>query len=104
MVRVYAAGTGNKTRYARNLPLCDKCNLHHHYGPCPIKCGNCKKVNDQSRDCWTPASVTCYGCGGKGHTKKYCPGMKNQNGVRRARQDPKVVTGTFLLKIVIFPF
>ncbi|GJS94573.1 putative ribonuclease H-like domain-containing protein [Tanacetum coccineum] len=28
--RVYVARTGNKTGYARILPLCDKCKLHHH--------------------------------------------------------------------------
>ncbi|GJY39120.1 hypothetical protein Tco_0425484 [Tanacetum coccineum] len=28
--RVYVAGTGNKTDYAKTLPLCDKCKLHHH--------------------------------------------------------------------------
>ncbi|GJU57912.1 integrase, catalytic region, zinc finger, CCHC-type containing protein [Tanacetum coccineum] len=94
MVRVYAAGTGKKIEYARALPLCDKCNLHHHHGPCHVKYGNCKKVSHQARDCWTPTSVTCYGCGGKGHTKKYCPGLKNQNGVGGARQDLNVVTVT----------
>ncbi|GJS52740.1 reverse transcriptase domain-containing protein [Tanacetum coccineum] len=28
--RVYVAGTGNKTRYTGNLPLCDKCKIYHH--------------------------------------------------------------------------
>ncbi|GJS39821.1 reverse transcriptase domain-containing protein [Tanacetum coccineum] len=74
--RVYVAGTGNKTGYAITLPLCDKCKIHHH-GPCPIKCGNCKKVGHHARDCWTPTSVTCYGCGGKGHTKRYVPPRKS---------------------------
>ncbi|GJW52076.1 reverse transcriptase domain-containing protein [Tanacetum coccineum] len=62
--RVYVARTSNKTGYTGILPLCDKCKLHHH-GTCPVKCGNCKKVGHQARDCWTPTSVTCYGCGGK---------------------------------------
>ncbi|GJY43521.1 putative reverse transcriptase domain-containing protein [Tanacetum coccineum] len=48
--RVYVAGTGNKTGYAGTLPLCEKCKLHHH-GPCLVKCGNCKKVGHQARDC-----------------------------------------------------
>ncbi|GJT79631.1 hypothetical protein Tco_1053973, partial [Tanacetum coccineum] len=54
--------------YVGTLPPCDKCKLHHH-GPCPIKYGNCKKVDHQVRDGWTPTTVTCYGCGEKGHTK-----------------------------------
>ncbi|GKB89871.1 reverse transcriptase domain-containing protein, partial [Tanacetum coccineum] len=89
--RVYVAGTGNKTGYAGTLPLCDKCMFHHYY-PCPVKCGNCKKVDHQARDCWTPTSVTCYGCRGKGHTKRYCPGLENQNGDEEARQNPDIVT------------
>nr|GEU69603.1 hypothetical protein [Tanacetum cinerariifolium] len=26
----------------------DKCKLHHH-GPCPVRCGNCKKVSREVR-------------------------------------------------------
>ncbi|GJX54407.1 copia protein [Tanacetum coccineum] len=100
--RVYVVGTGNNTSYAKTLPLCDKCKLHHH-GPCPVKCGNCKKVGHQARDYWTPTSVTCYGCRGKGHTKRYCPGLENQNGDEEARQNPDIVTGTFLPKNYYIP-
>ncbi|GKA73533.1 reverse transcriptase domain-containing protein [Tanacetum coccineum] len=74
--RVYVAGTGSKTGYAGTLPLCDECKLHHH-SPCPVRCGNCKKVGHQARHRWTPTSVTCYGCGVKGHTKRYCPGLES---------------------------
>ncbi|GJW15602.1 reverse transcriptase domain-containing protein [Tanacetum coccineum] len=89
--RVYVAGTSSKTGYAGTLPLCDKCKLHHH-GPCPVRCGNYKKVGHQERDCWTPTSMTCYGCGGKGHTKRYYPGSENQNGDEEARQNLDIVT------------
>ncbi|GJU29168.1 putative reverse transcriptase domain-containing protein [Tanacetum coccineum] len=89
--RVYVARTSNKTGYAGILPLCDKCKLHHH-GPCPVKCGNCKKVGHQARDCWTTTSVTCYGCGGKEHTKRYCLRSENQNGDEEARQNLNIVT------------
>ncbi|GKD91411.1 putative reverse transcriptase domain-containing protein [Tanacetum coccineum] len=71
--RVYATGTGNKTGYAGTLSLCDRSNLHYHHDPCPAQCGNCWKVGHQARDCRTPTSVTCYECGEKGHTRKYCP-------------------------------
>nr|GEX48178.1 hypothetical protein [Tanacetum cinerariifolium] len=50
--RIYVAITSNKTGYARNLPLYDKCKLHHH-DPYPVKCGNYKKFSHQVRDCWT---------------------------------------------------
>nr|GEW23137.1 hypothetical protein [Tanacetum cinerariifolium] len=82
--RVYVAGTGNQTDYAKTLPLCDKCKLYHH-DSCPVKCENYKKVVQQARECWTPTSVTCYGCGGKGHNKRYCTGSENQNGDEDAR-------------------
>ncbi|GJR71159.1 hypothetical protein Tco_0083524 [Tanacetum coccineum] len=59
----------NKKGYARILPLYNKCKLHHH-SLCPVKCGNCKKVGHQARNGWTFTTVTCYGCGGKGHTKR----------------------------------
>ncbi|GKD62180.1 hypothetical protein Tco_1299689 [Tanacetum coccineum] len=58
MARAYTVGNNNKKGYAGILPLCDECMLHHHC-PCPVKCGNCKKVDHQARDCWTPTSVTC---------------------------------------------
>ncbi|GJX16762.1 reverse transcriptase [Tanacetum coccineum] len=93
VVRAYDVGSSYKKGYAGTLPLCDKFNLHHHYGPCPVQCGNYKKVSHQARDCWTPTSVTCYECGEKGHTKKYCLELENQNGAGEACQDPNVVTG-----------
>ena len=56
--------------------------------------------------------ITCFGCGEVGHIKRECPkggnqGAKNQGGVARGKayvmggedvmEDPKVVTGTFLV-------
>ncbi|GKD75152.1 reverse transcriptase domain-containing protein [Tanacetum coccineum] len=51
VARDYTVGNNKNKGYARILPLCDKCKVHHH-GPCPIRCGNCKKVGHQERDCW----------------------------------------------------
>ncbi|GJR09576.1 putative reverse transcriptase domain-containing protein [Tanacetum coccineum] len=60
----YTVGNNKNKGYAGILPLCDKCKLHHH-GPCPVRCGNCKKVDHQARDCWASTTMTCYRCGGK---------------------------------------
>ncbi|GKF78016.1 hypothetical protein Tco_0230486, partial [Tanacetum coccineum] len=42
VARDYTVGNNKNKGYARILPLCDKCKLHHH-GSCPVRCGNCKK-------------------------------------------------------------
>ncbi|GKC07439.1 putative reverse transcriptase domain-containing protein [Tanacetum coccineum] len=94
--------TSSKTGYVGTLPLCDKCKLHHH-SPCPIKCGNYKKVGHQARDCWTSTTVTCYGCGEKGHTKRYCPESGNQNGDEESRQNLDIVMDTLLLENCYIP-
>ncbi|GKC92375.1 putative reverse transcriptase domain-containing protein [Tanacetum coccineum] len=95
MARAYIVGYNKNKGYAGILPLCDACTLYHH-GPCPVKCGNYKKVGHQARDCWTPTSVTCYECGGKGHTKRYRPKLGNVNGDGEARQNLDIVMGTSL--------
>ncbi|GJX80623.1 putative reverse transcriptase domain-containing protein [Tanacetum coccineum] len=41
-VKAYAATPTKNNRYARNLPLCKKCNLHHT-GPCTVKFQTCNK-------------------------------------------------------------
>nr|GEW27292.1 hypothetical protein [Tanacetum cinerariifolium] len=75
--------------YVGTLRLCDKCRFHHH-GPFPVQCGNCKNFGHQARDCWTPTSLTCYECRKEGHIRKYCPDLKNQNGIKEAYQDPNI--------------
>ncbi|GJS04097.1 reverse transcriptase domain-containing protein [Tanacetum coccineum] len=103
--------------YVGNLPLCNRCKLHHT-GPCTIKCKNCQKVGHQMKDCRgkgpatganTQPILTCFGCGEHGHFKYQFPqinGQQQQGGARgkvyvlgdkNAQQDPNVVTGTFLL-------
>lgn len=113
-IRAYAAGPDAKKGYAGNKPYCKRCNLHHK-GPCSNACGRCKKPGHQAKDCRSPAPVantnapnTCYECGSVGHFKRDCPKQKNQNNnaargrafvinTNEARQDPNLVTGTFLL-------
>ncbi|GJX87964.1 putative ribonuclease H-like domain-containing protein [Tanacetum coccineum] len=92
VVRAYTVGNNKNKGYAVILPLCDKCKLHHH-GPCPVRCGNCKKVGHQARDCWASTTMTCYGCRGKGHTKRYCLELGNQNGDGEARHNLDIVMG-----------
>ncbi|GJZ02388.1 reverse transcriptase domain-containing protein [Tanacetum coccineum] len=90
VVRAHAAGAGNKKAYAKNLPYCNKCKLHHT-GPCTVKCGNCKRVGHMKKNCRTfipakikrapvanqKATVTCFGCGAQGHFKSKCPRLEN---------------------------
>ncbi|GJV26868.1 putative reverse transcriptase domain-containing protein [Tanacetum coccineum] len=50
VARAYTAGNNEKKRYAGPLPYCNKCRLHHE-GLCTMRCGNCKKIGHQTRDC-----------------------------------------------------
>ncbi|GJU44057.1 putative reverse transcriptase domain-containing protein [Tanacetum coccineum] len=110
-VRAYAVTPSGNNRYARDLPLCKRCNLHHT-GPCTGKCNICNKVGHLSKKPNTrsnqlPVTVVCHACGEKGHYRNQCRKtninaqahrtprymLKDKN----AHQDPNVVTGTFLL-------
>ncbi|GJS28633.1 reverse transcriptase domain-containing protein [Tanacetum coccineum] len=96
VIRPHTAKPSNKKGYARNLPLCNKCKFHHT-SPCMAKCGNCKRVGHQTRDCRTSvlrakqrpsvgkqkAEVTCYECGRLGHYKGGCPKRNNHNQVNK---------------------
>ncbi|GJX12982.1 putative reverse transcriptase domain-containing protein [Tanacetum coccineum] len=96
-VRVYAVTPSKNNRYAGDLPLCKRCNLHHT-GPCTGKCNTCNKVGHLTKNCRNkkpatgsnqlPVTVVCHACGEKGHYK-----LRDRN----AHQDPNVVTGMFLL-------
>ena len=119
VVKAYATGPAEKKGYGGTLPKCDNCQRHHNPGPCPPICGNCKKMGHMTKDCRIPTPATnqripgtCFGCGETGHYKNNCPKDKNKgaetqnNGARgrvynlrgrEAREDPNVVTGTFLL-------
>ncbi|GJY96765.1 putative reverse transcriptase domain-containing protein [Tanacetum coccineum] len=50
VARAYTAGNNERRGYAGPLPYCNKCRLHHE-GLCTMRCGNCKKVGHQTRDC-----------------------------------------------------
>ncbi|GJU88071.1 putative reverse transcriptase domain-containing protein [Tanacetum coccineum] len=91
VARAYTAGNNKRRGYAGPLPYCNKCRMHHK-GLCTMRCGNCKKVGHQTRDCRaaialntqrTPVrnqqGIICYECERPGHFKKDCPKLRNQN-------------------------
>ncbi|GJZ93605.1 reverse transcriptase domain-containing protein [Tanacetum coccineum] len=90
VVQAYTIGSGEKKEYVGTLPLCNKCNFHHH-GPCTIKCANCKKVSHLTRDCWNlttannQRTITCYEYGNQGHYRSDCPKIRNRNHGNQAK-------------------
>ncbi|GKA44106.1 putative reverse transcriptase domain-containing protein, partial [Tanacetum coccineum] len=56
-VRAYAVTLTENNKYAGNLPLCKKCNLHHT-GPCIVKCQTCNKVGHLTRNCRNKGPAT----------------------------------------------
>ncbi|GJT47900.1 reverse transcriptase domain-containing protein [Tanacetum coccineum] len=111
--RAYAVTSSENGRYARDLPLCKRCN-YHHTGPCTGRCNNCNRMGHLSKNCRSkkpatgsnqlPVTVVCHACGEKGHYTNQCQ-KTNINAQGRAymlrdknaQQDPNVITGMFLL-------
>ncbi|GJX23594.1 putative reverse transcriptase domain-containing protein [Tanacetum coccineum] len=105
------ANAGAMTNAAPNdNEVCPRCKNKKHAGDC-WKCGKCGKLGHKTAACWSldRKDVTCFNCNEKGHRKRDCPKLKKngQGGNNRgavyklgavdAQQDPKVITGTFLL-------
>nr|GEZ93372.1 hypothetical protein [Tanacetum cinerariifolium] len=91
IARAYMAGNNEIKGYVGYFLYCNKCRLHHE-GVCTIRCGNCKKIGHQTRDCRvtiTPNTqgatvgnqqgIVCYECGRPRHFRKDCPKLRNQN-------------------------
>nr|GEY06531.1 putative reverse transcriptase domain-containing protein [Tanacetum cinerariifolium] len=91
VARAYTAGNNERKVYVGSLPYCNKCRLHHE-GLCTIRCGNCKKIGHQTRDCRVTVTPNtqgapignqqgnvCYECGRPRHFWKDCPKMRSQN-------------------------
>nr|GEV94764.1 putative reverse transcriptase domain-containing protein [Tanacetum cinerariifolium] len=100
--------TGAMTNAApNNNETCQKCKNKRHAGDC-WKCTKCGKLGHRTERCRT-SKMSCYNCNEKGHRKRDCPklgrngqggnnhGGVYQLGVVNVQEDPKVVTGTFLL-------
>nr|GEW79414.1 reverse transcriptase domain-containing protein [Tanacetum cinerariifolium] len=83
VVKTHMAGIGNKKGYARKLPNCNKCKLHHN-SLCTVKCNNYMKTGHMARGCRTPTLATA-----KRHQSR-----GNQKGKKgKARGDSGVIMG-----------
>ncbi|GJU88256.1 putative reverse transcriptase domain-containing protein [Tanacetum coccineum] len=105
VARAYTAGNNKRRGYAGLLPYCNKCRLHHE-GLCTMRCGNCKKVGHQTRDCrdaiapntqrapvGNQQGIICYQCGRPGYFRKDCPKLRNQNRGNQTRNKNGNKTG-----------
>ncbi|GJV70675.1 putative reverse transcriptase domain-containing protein [Tanacetum coccineum] len=105
VARAYTAGNNERKGYAGPLPYCNKCRMHHE-GLCTMRCGNCKRVGHQTRDCRAAIApntqrapvgnqqgIICYECGRPGHFKKDCPKLRNQNRGNQTRNKNGNKTG-----------
>ncbi|KAI3704076.1 hypothetical protein L1987_74283 [Smallanthus sonchifolius] len=124
-MKAFVANTVEQNGYLGARPRCDKCG-YHHSGKC-TQCGKCKKYGHLAHKCRSNANPNkinqvagkvnlgtermnqgCFECGDPKHFRKDCPKLKNRNdnqargrafvmGAGDARQDPNIVTGTFLI-------
>nr|GFC80363.1 hypothetical protein [Tanacetum cinerariifolium] len=105
VARAYTIGNNERKGYVGSLPYCSKCKLHHE-GLCTIRCGNCKKVGHQTRDCRVTVNpntqgaavenqqgVICYECRRPRHFRKDCPKLRNQNRGNQIRNKTGNKTG-----------
>ncbi|GJT96441.1 putative reverse transcriptase domain-containing protein [Tanacetum coccineum] len=110
VARAYTAGNNERRGYAGPLPYCNKCRLHHE-GLCTMRCGNCKKVGHQTRDCRAAVAPNTQRAPNRGNQTRNKNGNKTGNqiggnettarayaiGGGGTNPDSNVVTGTFLL-------
>nr|GEX12143.1 hypothetical protein [Tanacetum cinerariifolium] len=105
VARAYTAWNNERKGYVGSFPYCDKCRLDHE-GLCTIRCGNCKKIRHQTRDCrvtvnpntqgaavGNPQGIVCYECRRPRHFRKDCPKLRNQNRGNQTRNKTGNKTG-----------
>nr|GEX23029.1 putative reverse transcriptase domain-containing protein [Tanacetum cinerariifolium] len=102
----YAARSAeNKKRWKVTQGITVDSN-HHSRGLCTIKCGNCKKIGHQIRDCRVTVTantqgvvvgnqhgIVCYECRRQGHFKKDCHKLRNQHRGNQTRNKTRNKTG-----------
>ncbi|KAJ9545105.1 hypothetical protein OSB04_024812 [Centaurea solstitialis] len=101
VTRNYRVQTQAAEKEKGTYQKCGKCG-NHHAGRCVI-CLRCGKGGHVDKGCRGKA---CFECGSFNHYRNACPKMNQRPyanqaafviGVEEARQNPDVVTGTFLL-------
>ncbi|KAI3773630.1 hypothetical protein L1987_48160 [Smallanthus sonchifolius] len=110
-VKNYVVVTQGKKVYNGNLPKCNRCNLHHTSQCAVVTCERCNRTGHLAKNCRVNLEPqrSNYECKETGHFRDRCPklgrngGNTNQAkgrafalGAGDIRQDPNVVTGTFL--------
>nr|GEV26667.1 putative reverse transcriptase domain-containing protein [Tanacetum cinerariifolium] len=65
--------------YARNIPKCNRCNLHH-YGSCPPKCQRCRRIGHMEKD----YRVRLQGTGDNSLQNVMCFSVLFDSGVERS--------------------
>nr|GEV55291.1 hypothetical protein [Tanacetum cinerariifolium] len=54
--KAYVAAPAEGKVHLGNLPLCNRCKLHHH-DQCSVKCKKFKRIGHQTKDCWSKTSA-----------------------------------------------
>nr|GEX17768.1 putative reverse transcriptase domain-containing protein [Tanacetum cinerariifolium] len=91
VARAYTTRNNERIGYVGSHPFCNKYR-YHYVRPCTMKCNNCKKVGNLTRDCTTAVApntqrapvgnqqgIVCYECGRSRHFRKDCLKLRDQN-------------------------
>nr|GEZ46360.1 reverse transcriptase domain-containing protein [Tanacetum cinerariifolium] len=105
VAKAYTAENNERKGNVGSFPYCNKYKLHHE-GLCTIRCGNCKKIGHQTRDCRVTVNpntqgaavgntkgIVCYECARPGHFRKDYPKLRNQNRGNQTRNKTGNETG-----------